>query len=159
MSDNPVPGLKASVATMIESIENHKRIYLDSGGAQGHLFDSTPLGGPGVVPCLLLTTTGRKSGRARIQPLIYGKTDAGYVIVASRGGAKTNPAWYLNLVEQPEVQVQVATDKFRATARTATGDERARLWKQMVEVYAPYDDYQARTDREIPVVVLERQGD
>ena len=159
MSDNPVPGIKASVATMVESIENHKRIYLDSDGAQGHLFDSKPLGGPGVVPCLLVTTTGRKTGRVRIQPLIYGETDAGYVIVASRGGAKTNPAWYLNLVAQPEVKVQVATDKFQATARTATGDERAQLWKHMVGVYPPYDDYQARTDREIPVVVLERQGD
>jgi proline iminopeptidase len=80
------------------------------------------------------------------------------VIVASKGGAPAHPAWYVNLRAQPEVDVQVAADRFRARARTATGAERAALWKQMAEIYPPYNDYQKRTQREIPVVVLERIG-
>jgi deazaflavin-dependent oxidoreductase (nitroreductase family) len=89
-------------------------------------------------------------------PLIYGEADGKYVIVASKGGAPQHPGWYLNLTAQPTVEVQVLADKFRATARTATGEERARLWKMMAAIYPPYDAYQAKTQREIPVVVLER---
>ena len=89
-------------------------------------------------------------------PLIYGKTDKGYVIVASKGGAPNHPGWYLNLVTHPEVEVQVEADRFRAKARTATGTERTDLWKKMAVIYPPYDEYQAKTSREIPVIVLER---
>jgi deazaflavin-dependent oxidoreductase (nitroreductase family) len=137
-------------------IRDHIRRYLESDGADGHLWDSSERGGPGPVPTLLLTTTGRKSGKPQLLPLIYGKTPAGYTIVASKGGAPEHPAWYLNLVAQPEVGVQVAADRFRARARTATGAERAALWKQMAGIFPPYDDYQRRTPREIPIVVLER---
>ena len=136
-------------------IADHIRRYRESNGKDGHLWDSTVAGGKGMIPTLLLTTTGRKSGRKLELPLIYGKTAKGYVIVASKGGAPAHPAWYVNLRAQPEVDVQVAADRFKARARTSSGSERASLWKQMAELYPPYNDYQARTKREIPVVVLE----
>jgi deazaflavin-dependent oxidoreductase (nitroreductase family) len=137
-------------------IRDHIRRYLESDGADGHLWDSSERGGPGPVPTLLLTTTGRKSGKPQLLPLIYGKTPTGYAVVASKGGAPEHPAWYRNLVAQPEVDVQVGADKFAARARTASGAERAALWKQMAALFPPYDAYQRRTEREIPVVVLER---
>ena len=140
-------------------IRDHLRRYLESDGADGHMWDSTAVGGPGVLPTLILTTIGRKSGKPQMLPLIYGKTEGSYVIVASKGGAPTHPAWYLNLAAQPEVKVQVEAKRFRARARTATGAERSTLWDQMVGIYAPYTDYQKLTDREIPVVVLEPLGD
>lgn len=136
-------------------IRDHVRRYLESDGADGHLWDSSVAGGPGLVPTLLLTTSGRKSGRKLLLPLIYGKTGSGYVVVASKGGAPAHPAWYLNLTAHPEVEVQVGPEKLRARARTATGAERAALWKQLAAIFPPYEDYQRRTAREIPVVVLE----
>ncbi len=134
-------------------IRDHIRRYLESDGADGHMWD---LGGPGLVPTLLLTTTGRKSGKPQILPLIYGKTENGYAIVASKGGAPSHPAWYLNLTAQPEVKVQVEAERFPARARTATGAERSTLWDQ---IYSPYADYQKRTERKIPVVILEPSAD
>ncbi len=141
---------------MPDWMAKHARSYLESDGAEGHLWDSSFIGGPGPVPCLLLFTKGRKSGKTRLLPLIYGDTDAGVVVIASKGGAPTHPVWFLNLEAHPEVEVQVKGDRFRARARVATGEERTRLWNQMVEVYAPYTEYQGRTEREIPVVVLDR---
>lgn len=138
-------------------IEAHLRAYLDSGGEEGHLWDSSAAGGPGLLPTLLLETTGRRSGQPRIAPLIYGMVDDAWVIVASKGGAPTHPAWYENLEACPEVAVQVATERFDARARTASGTERERLWAVMAALYPPYVDYQAKTPREIPVVVLERR--
>jgi proline iminopeptidase len=140
-------------------IAKHLGRYLETDGAEGHIWDSSAVGGPGPVPTLLLTTTGRRSGEPQVMPLIYGKTAQAYVVVASKGGAPTHPAWYLNLVAQPQVGVQVATERFGATARTATGEERAGLWKEMSAIYPPYDEYQQKTEREIPVVVLEPSGD
>lgn len=137
-------------------IGDHLRRYLESDGADGHMWDSAPVGGPGPIPTLLLTTTGRRSGQPMIMPLIYGKIDSGYVVVASKGGAPQHPGWYLNLVAHPEVEVQVMAERFHAKARTATGEEREALWKKMAVIYPPYNAYQAKTDREIPVVVLER---
>ena len=104
---------------------------------------------------LLLTTTGRKSGEPRMLPLLYVQVDAGYVIVASKGGAPQHPAWYLNLLKTPDSEIQVGTEHHHVKARVVEGEERATLWKKMTELYAPYDDYQVATDREIPVVVLE----
>jgi deazaflavin-dependent oxidoreductase (nitroreductase family) len=144
------------VATELPSwIRDHVRRYLETNGAEGHLWDSSVAGGPGPIPTLLLTTTGRKSGRELVLPLIYGKTRTGYAVVASKGGAPAHPAWYVNLVADPNVRVQVGPEKFRARARTATGEERAALWKQMAGIFPPYEAYQQRTKREIPVVVLE----
>lgn len=145
----------AKLAQLMRSIQDHQRRYIESDGAEGHLWDSTPAGGPGPVPTLLLTTKGRKSGEPRVQPLIYGECESGYVVVASKGGAPTHPAWYLNLRATPEVKVQVARRKLRARARTASAGERGALWNQMAGIFPPYRDYQTRTKREIPVVVLQ----
>ena len=136
-------------------IADHIRRYQQSNGADGHLWDASQAGGKGLIPTLLLTTTGRKSGEPRVLPLIYGKTPTGYAIVASKGGHPSHPVWYLNLLAQPKVRVQVAADKFDAKARVTSGPERAALWKQLAAIYPPYDDYQRRTQREIPVVVIE----
>jgi deazaflavin-dependent oxidoreductase (nitroreductase family) len=143
-------------ANLPQWIGEHLRRYVESDGADGHLWDTTAVGGPGPVPTLLLTTAGRRSGQPITMPLIYGEVGGKYVVVASKGGAPTHPGWYLNLVAQPAVEVQVRADRFRATARTATGEERARLWQTMAAIYPPYNAYQAKTQREIPVVVLER---
>ncbi|HVV12809.1 nitroreductase family deazaflavin-dependent oxidoreductase [Amycolatopsis sp.] len=129
--------------------DEHVRRYEETDGEVGHDWN-------GGVPTLVLTTVGRKTGQERKFALIYQEVDGAYVIVASKGGADKHPGWYLNLQAQPEVKVQVKADRFTARARTAEGDERARLWKKMAAVWPDYDNYQAKTEREIPVVVLER---
>jgi deazaflavin-dependent oxidoreductase (nitroreductase family) len=133
----------------------HLETYLRTNGAEGHLIDFTRAGGPRETPCLILKTTGRRSGDAKMSPLIYGRDGADYVIVASKGGAPKHPAWFLNLEASPTVEFQVVDKKFRGKARQAKGAERQRLFDMMAKVYPPYIAYQARTDREIPVVVLE----
>ena len=125
--------------------------------SSGHLWDARPFGGGEKTPCLLLTTFGRKSGRQITLPLIYGRDGDDVVIVGSKGGAPEDPAWMKNLSANPNVGVQVVADQYQATARVSSGAERARLWEMMVGVYPPYRDYQARTQREIPVVVLTRK--
>jgi deazaflavin-dependent oxidoreductase (nitroreductase family) len=105
---------------------------------------------------LLLTTRGRRSGEERTHALIFREDGDRYVIVASKGGAPKHPAWYLNLQAEPEATVQVLGDVLRVRARDAEGEEYDRLWEQMTEVWPDYDRYQQRTDRRIPVVVLER---
>jgi len=125
---------------------------------KGHDWDSTAVGGPGVLPVLLLTTRGRKSGAMRTLPLIYKKVGAAYVIIASKGGAPSHPAWYLNLLADSDCRIQVAHDHHRVRARTAEGSQRESLWDQLAEIYPPYNDYQASTPRKIPVVVLDPVG-
>jgi deazaflavin-dependent oxidoreductase (nitroreductase family) len=105
---------------------------------------------------LLLTTTGRKSGEPRTNPLIYAPHGDDYMIVASKGGTDAPPAWYLNLSENPEVEVQVKGDRFKARARIASAEEKPEMWQTMVAEWPHYDAYQQNTSREIPVVVLER---
>jgi deazaflavin-dependent oxidoreductase (nitroreductase family) len=106
---------------------------------------------------LLLTTVGRRSGEERVQPLIFREVDGDPVIVASKGGSPEHPGWFLNLQAQDgPVGVQIKGDRFQARPRVAEGDERERLWRLMTEVWPSYDSYQAGTDRQIPVVVLER---
>ena len=135
---------------------DHAKRYLASGGTEGHMYTVTPPGySEMTVPSLLLTTTGRKSGEKSIFPLFYGETGDGYFIVASKGGAPEHPGWYRNLEANPDVEVQVGTKKLKAHARTATGEERARLWEAGLKVWPPYADYARQTDREIPVVVLD----
>lgn len=119
------------------------------------MWDSAPVGGPGLLPTLLLTTTGRKSGKPIVLPLLYQKIDAGFVIIASKGGAPRHPAWYLNLLEHARCEIRVGRDVYEVTARTAEGEERTELWKVMTDLYPPYIDYQTKTDRQIPVVVLD----
>jgi proline iminopeptidase len=129
--------------------EDHVRRYRETGGAVGHIWRK----GSTV---LLLTTTGRKTGEKRTAPLIYARDGDRYVLVASNGGAPEHPGWYRNLEKMPEVEIQVKDEVFRARARTAKGEERERLWRKANEVWPPYDEYATKTDREIPVVVLER---
>ena len=137
-------------------IKNHLSRYLATNGEDGYFWDASIGGGKGLVPTLLLTTVGRKSGRVLTMPLIFGRAGPDYVIVASKGGAPAHPAWYLNLQANPEVKVQIKGDKFTARARTANPQERAALWPKMVEIYGPYANYQTKTDREIPIVILKR---
>src|SRR5205807_1469408 len=106
---------------------------------------------------LILTTIGRKSGEPRSTPLIYQRHGDDLLVVASKGGSDRPPLWYLNLQADPEVQVQVKGDRFRAHARTATAQEKPELWRVMTAVWPAYDDYQRSTGREIPVVTLRRK--
>ena len=122
--------------------------YLETDGREGHIWNG--------VPTLLLTTTGAKSGKQLQLPLIYGKDGDNYLVVASKGGAPEHPAWYHNLDANPDVAVQVAADKFKAKARTATAEEKPQLWETMAKIFPNYNEYQQKTTRDIPVVVLER---
>jgi proline iminopeptidase len=128
----------------------HVRRYRETGGEVGHEWkDGSKI--------LLLTTKGRTTGEPRTTPLIYENLDDGrYVIVASKGGAPEHPGWYRNLAKEPAVELQVKDEVFPARARTAEGEERARLWKLAAQQWPAYDQYQTKTEREIPVVVLER---
>jgi len=132
-------------------VARHVRRYLETNGEQGHEWR------PGVFT-LLLSTRGRRSGRLRRTALIYGRDGDRYLVVASVGGAARHPGWYLNLVDQPRVEVQVGADRFPATARTATPEEKPRLWALMTAIWPAYEDYQRKTRRDIPVVILERAG-
>jgi deazaflavin-dependent oxidoreductase (nitroreductase family) len=129
--------------------DEHVRVYRETGGEKGHDWRQGS-------KILLLTTTGRKTGQPRTTPLIYENADDKYVIVASKGGAPEHPGWYENLVKEPQVELQVKDEVFPARARTAHGEERERLWKLAAQQWPDYDAYQTKTDREIPVVVLER---
>jgi deazaflavin-dependent oxidoreductase (nitroreductase family) len=137
-------------------IKDHLARYIATDGEDGYLWDARLGGGEGLVPTLLLTTIGRKSGKSLTLPLIFGRAGEDYVVVASKGGAPTHPGWYLNLEATPRVEVQVKGEKFTAQAHTANASERAALWPKMVQIYAPYQQYQAKTPREIPVVILRR---
>ncbi|MFC4000845.1 nitroreductase family deazaflavin-dependent oxidoreductase [Prauserella oleivorans] len=129
--------------------DEHVRRYEETDGEVGHDWQDG-------VPTLVLTTTGRTSGQPRKSALIYQEHDGAYVVVASKGGADDHPGWYKNLLADPNVRVQVKGDRFAAKARTADKAEKAVLWPKMVAVWPSYDDYQKKTDRDIPVVVLER---
>jgi deazaflavin-dependent oxidoreductase (nitroreductase family) len=137
------------VDSPVSWVKEHIQKYVETNGAEGHEWR------PGVFT-LLLTTKGRKSGQPRRTALIYRQHGDAYVVIASNGGSTDHPAWFKNMQEDNTADVQVAADRFRARSRVATGEERARLWELMTEVWPDYDDYARRTDREIPVVVLER---
>jgi F420H(2)-dependent quinone reductase len=126
----------------------HVRAYRASGGRIGRKYKGAPVA--------LVDHVGRKSGKRYTSPLIYGTDGDAVVIVASFGGARRDPAWWPNLKAHPDTTVQIGSDKWAAVARQATAEEKQRLWPMMVSVYAPYEDYQRRTEREIPVVLLER---
>jgi len=138
-------------------MKDHTERYLASGGTDGHMYTISRPGTPDMtVPSLLLTTTGRKSGEKYLFPLFYGSTGGSYFVIASKGGAPEHPGWYRNILGDPKVGVQVGTKKMQAVARTATGEERERLWTQAVGFFQPYADYKVKAgDREIPVVVLD----
>lgn len=129
-------------------VREHLHRYVATDGANGHEWK------PGV-PTLLLTTRGRRSGKLRRTPLIYGRDGDRYVVVASYGGSPQHPDWYLNLRDEPDVMIQVGPEVMAARARTAEGDERERLWTELAGIWPSYDGYQARTERQIPIVTLE----
>ena len=129
-------------------VSDHIRRYVETDGADGHIWNG--------VPTLLLTTKGRKSGQPRRTALIYAQDGDDVLIVASKGGAPEHPLWYTNLEADPQVEVQVGADRYAATAHTASEDEKARLWPKAVAVWPAYEEYQTKTDRPIPVVVLSR---
>jgi deazaflavin-dependent oxidoreductase (nitroreductase family) len=126
----------------------HTLVYRATGGLIGHRV-------PGFAPSLLLDHVGAKSGKARTSPLVYGKDGENLILVASKGGYPKNPAWFHNLMANPDTTAQVGSRRRSVHARVATPQERDRLWTLMVGVYGGYEDYRRRTDREIPLVVLE----
>ena len=132
-----------------EWVAAHIQGYLDSDGAKGHEWNG--------VNALLLTTRGRKSGKLRRTALYYGQDGERYLIVASKGGADDHPAWYLNLMTNPEVQIQIQADTFTAIARPASDEEKPRVWKLMATLFPRYETYQQGTQRAIPVIILERK--
>ena len=129
----------------------HVQRYLETNGEDGYRWHNG-------TTILLLFTKGRKTGEQRSHALIFQPWGDAYLVVASKGGADEPPAWYLNLEANPEVQVQVLGDKFTAHARTATAAEKPAMWDVMAKAWPAYNDYQKKTSREIPVVVLERQA-
>jgi len=126
--------------------DDHVKAYRETDGEVGYLWNN--------VPTLLLTTTGRRSGQPRTTPLIFARDGDDYLVVASMGGAPQHPKWYLNLVADPHAEIQVNADHNAVTARSATPDEKPRLWDIVREQWPNYDVYQSRTDRDIPVVIL-----
>ena len=137
-------------------LKEHTALYL-SDPERAHDWDATPVGGSGLVPTLLLTTMGRKSGEPRPTPLLYQPTGSGFIVVGSRGGSDRHPAWFLNLQANPECSVQVGRFAYTATARILDSTERAAYWEWMVRFWPDYANYQARTEREIPIVVLDAE--
>jgi deazaflavin-dependent oxidoreductase (nitroreductase family) len=129
--------------------KEHIDRYRATNGDEGHDWQGTHT--------LLLTTTGRKSGEERTTPLIYGRHGDAYMVVASKGGADTPPAWYLNLRADPRAEIQVRGDRFKVRARDADADEKPEVWRTMTSEWPAYDEYQQKTEREIPVVLLERE--
>ncbi|MEA2297338.1 MAG: hypothetical protein QOF77_274 [Solirubrobacteraceae bacterium] len=127
----------------------HVRVYRETAGARGYHWRGTTI--------LLLTTTGRTSGQPRTTPLIHRTDGDRWVVVASKGGAPDHPDWYKNLEAEPHATIEVKDEEVAVTAATAGGEERARLWSALAESWPAYDDYQAKTERQIPVVVLSRR--
>jgi deazaflavin-dependent oxidoreductase (nitroreductase family) len=127
----------------------HVRAYRESGGERGYHWRGTTI--------LLLTTTGRSSGKERTTPLIHRTDGDRWVVVASKGGAPEHPAWYENLRAAPTATIAVLAEEIPVVASTAAGEERSRLWSLLAEAWPAYDDYQRKTDREIPIVILERR--
>ncbi|MDA0566966.1 nitroreductase family deazaflavin-dependent oxidoreductase [Streptomonospora sp. S1-112] len=127
--------------------KEHVERYVATNGEEGHDWQGTTT--------LILTTVGRKSGQRRSTPLIYRTDGDAFVVVASKGGDPDHPLWYKNLLANPEAEIQVKADRYRVRARTADEEEKARLWPRMAATWPQYDEYQTKTERSIPVVVLD----
>jgi deazaflavin-dependent oxidoreductase (nitroreductase family) len=128
----------------------HRELYRGSSGKLGKKFFGSPI--------LLLTTTGRKTGRPRTWPLTYLPEGENLIVIASNGGQPNHPSWYLNLQANSQVRVQLGERNYTMIAQTVEGDERVRLWSRVVEEYPAYAEYQQRTDRQTPVVVLRQEN-
>jgi deazaflavin-dependent oxidoreductase (nitroreductase family) len=134
--------------------QEHTQTYLNSGGTQGHILDLSSVGGHSVTTHCLIRCVGRKSGNVHVKALIYGNVGGEIVIVASKGGADTNPEWYLNIAASETIDVQIATQAFEATWREPEYEERHQVWSYMTHLFPPYLGYQTSTTRHIPVVML-----
>ncbi len=154
MADEPVTITEVEAARA-DWVSEHIATYLSSGGRSGQVVDFTPIGGHWFSTTLLLRTIGRKSGEARVTALTYGSIDGRVIIIASKGGADIHPAWYLNLQGHQSVDIQIGGQALRARWHEAQGAERADLWAFMERIYPPYRDYQAGTERRLPLLVLE----
>jgi F420H(2)-dependent quinone reductase len=131
-------------------VQEQVDLYERTGGKEGNLLEGKP--------CVILTTRGRHSGRLRKSPLMRVEHDGRYVVVASMGGAPKHPVWYLNLVADPHVTLQDGDQVFDMIAHTATPEEKREWWPHATAAWPPYDEYQKKTDRDIPVVVLVPEG-
>jgi len=142
---------KEPLDSAMDWVAEHTRKYVETGGDDGYMWRG--------FPTVVLTTTGRKSGDLRRNALIYGKDGDDFILIASYGGRPTHPLWYLNLVADPSVTIQERADVVNGVAETVPeGEERDRLWDQMVSIFPPYAEYQAKTERRIPVVRVMRAG-
>lgn len=135
-------------------VSDHRKMYLSSGGVEGHIMDITPVGGRAFATHCLVKYKGRKSGKVFITPLCYADIGGEVVICASKGGADHHPAWYLNIAESSEIEFQIATQAFRATWREPEGEERAKIWNFLIDCHPFYADYQASTSRILPLVMM-----
>lgn len=149
-----VPGFDDIPKDINQLIGQHIKLYLTD-PASAHMWDARPVGLPGTVTTLLLTTIGRKSGEPRHVPLLYVDDGDGYLIMGSKGGNIDHPVWYLNLQANPDCEIRVGAPPVKARARLLSGDERAAAWARITARHDTYAKYQARTDREIPVIRLE----
>jgi deazaflavin-dependent oxidoreductase (nitroreductase family) len=147
----PNPLVDRSWPVLRHMIGGHTAVYRATHGLVGHHV-------PGAPPMLLLDHVGARSGKVRTTPLAYLRDGENVVLVASTGGHPRNPAWFHNLMENPETTIQVGSERRAVRARVAEGEERERLWVEVVDLYGGYRDYQERTDRQIPLVVLEPRG-
>ncbi|TGD75723.1 nitroreductase family deazaflavin-dependent oxidoreductase [Mangrovimicrobium sediminis] len=148
-------GSESLLSRSRDFVRDHMAAYLDSGGREGHIVDVSHTGVERLLPTLLLQTIGRKSGRPLLVPLIYGFHGGEWVVIASKAGSTSHPAWYLNLREMEEVRFQVGGQCFRGHWREAQGTEKAAVWDYMCGVFPPYADYQAAAgERDIPVILL-----
>ncbi len=152
-----VPTFKDIPQDINALIAGHIKQYFTDPEA-AHMWDATPLGLPGLVPTLLLSVAGRKSGTVRHLPLLYAADEGGFLVIGSKGGNADHPDWFLNLMAAQDCEIRVGTLHARATARVLEGDERAAAWEKVTAQFPVYAKYQARTPREIPVVRLSVAG-
>jgi len=144
----------AIAATRKDWKTEHMELYIGSGGAQGHIMDITPVGGPVLGTHCMIRFKGRKSGKTLITPLCYTMVGGEVTICASKGGADHHPNWYLNLIANPEVDFQIGAQAWRGKWREPEGAEREKAWAMLVDNFGFYADYQAATDRVLPLVMM-----
>jgi deazaflavin-dependent oxidoreductase (nitroreductase family) len=145
MPDQPITPIPTTDISLLG--DEHVRVYRETNGETGYIWNGAPI--------LILTTKGRRSGQPRVIPIIFTPYKDSWVIIASKGGSPTHPAWYLNILDDPNVHVQVKGDVYEAKARTAESPEREQIWAECLKIWPNYDIYQSRTSRLIPVVVID----
>jgi deazaflavin-dependent oxidoreductase (nitroreductase family) len=149
-----MPQFEDLPTNIVDIIKAHVQLYLEH-PEQAHMWDSTPVGIPGPVTTLLLTTTGRKTGKPRHVPLLYVDNGGSYLIIGSKGGNETDPVWYLNLLDNPDCEIRVSTYRTKAKARVLADEERAAAWAKVTAQHPVYNKYQGRTERQIPVILIQ----